>query len=253
MDIESPQLANDISNLRISSFAEDEHGHIWIGTFRGLNRFNVHEFHQHFCTDEENSLPDNQIQCLYKDSRNRLWVSCVNGMALYTDKDDFKRIPMDSFSRNSVQILEDSKGKIYINTSISLCRYDEQKEEFVEIKRLVDSGLPPVSACFIAPNDDVVMVGSMSILRFEPETMEIKETIPLDSYPSSFNLTSGRFIWMSTYKGLQMFDLATSSFIELPEALTTHKTFRQASVSIVHQHTDNLIIFNSRYISRYFN
>ena len=50
-DVESPLIANDISNQKVSSFAEDALGHIWIGTFRGLNRFNVHEFHQHFCTD----------------------------------------------------------------------------------------------------------------------------------------------------------------------------------------------------------
>ena len=101
-----------------------------MGTFRGLNRFAVHEFDQHFCTDDENTLPDNQIQCLLKDSRNRLWVSTVNGMALYTDKDDFKRIPMESPSRNSVQILEDYSGRIYINTSISVCVYDEEQEKF---------------------------------------------------------------------------------------------------------------------------
>ena len=42
---ETPVIANDISNQRVTSFVEDDHGHIWIGTFRGLNRFNVHEFH----------------------------------------------------------------------------------------------------------------------------------------------------------------------------------------------------------------
>ena len=178
-DIESPLIANDISNQRISSFAEDGQGHIWMGTFRGLNRFNVHEFDQHFCTDDENTLPDNQIQCLLKDSRNRLWVSTVNGMALYSDKDDFKRIPMESPSRNSVQILEDHSGRIYINTSISLCVYDEEQEKFVEIKRLIDSGLPMIAACYIAPNDDVLLVGPMSILRFGSDGMKLKDSVTL--------------------------------------------------------------------------
>ena len=80
--IETPIITNSISNQKVTSFAEDSHGHIWIGTFRGLNRFNVHEYQQHFCTSDEFSLPDNQVQCLYKDSKDRLWVSTVNGMAL---------------------------------------------------------------------------------------------------------------------------------------------------------------------------
>ena len=61
--------SKDISNQKALSFAEDEHGHIWIGTFRGLNRHNVHGYHQYFCADDSLSLPDNQIQCLPKDSR----------------------------------------------------------------------------------------------------------------------------------------------------------------------------------------
>ena len=39
--MESPVITNDISNQKVTSFAEDSQGHIWIGTFRGLNRFNV--------------------------------------------------------------------------------------------------------------------------------------------------------------------------------------------------------------------
>ena len=52
---------------------------------------------------------------MLKDSKGRLWISTVNGMALYTDKDDFVRIPMETMSRNSVQILEDKAGRIFIN------------------------------------------------------------------------------------------------------------------------------------------
>ena len=50
--IDSPIITNDISNQKVTSFAEDAQGHIWIGTFRGLNRFNVHEYQQHFCTGD---------------------------------------------------------------------------------------------------------------------------------------------------------------------------------------------------------
>ena len=131
-DGESLQIANDLSNQKVSSFAEDINGHVWIGTFRGLNRHNVHEYHQYFCTDEECSLPDNQVQCMLRDSKGRLWVSTVNGMALYTDKDDFVRIPMETQSRNSVQILEDNAGRIFINTSVSLCEYNEERGVFEE-------------------------------------------------------------------------------------------------------------------------
>ena len=146
-DSETPIIADDISNQKVTSFAEDAKGHIWIGTFRGLNRYNVHEFQQHFCTSDPSTLPDNQVQCLHKDSRDRLWVSTVNGMALYTEQDDFIRIPMETMSRNSAQILEDADGGIYINTMIELAKYDELSGSFRTVLSSVDGKMPAAAQC----------------------------------------------------------------------------------------------------------
>ncbi len=79
-EIESPVIANDLSNQKVTAMAEDAQGHIWIGTFRGLNKYNVHEYHQYFCTDDSLGLPDNQITQLLRDSKNRFWVATVNGV-----------------------------------------------------------------------------------------------------------------------------------------------------------------------------
>ena len=68
-DILSPVITPDISNQQVNAFAEDAQGHIWIGTFRGLNKYNAHEYHQYFCTDDSLSLPDNQVQALLKDKK----------------------------------------------------------------------------------------------------------------------------------------------------------------------------------------
>lgn len=73
-EIESPVIANDLSNQKVTAIAEDTQGHIWIGTFRGLNKNNVHDYHQYFCTDDSLGLPDNQITHLLRDSKNRFWV-----------------------------------------------------------------------------------------------------------------------------------------------------------------------------------
>ena len=45
--IESPVITNDLSNQKVTAFAEDAQGHIWIGTSRGVNKYNVHEYHQY--------------------------------------------------------------------------------------------------------------------------------------------------------------------------------------------------------------
>ena len=45
-----------------------------------LNKNNVHDYHQYFCTDDSLGLPDNQITHLLRDSKNRFWVGTVNGV-----------------------------------------------------------------------------------------------------------------------------------------------------------------------------
>ena len=244
-DQESPLIADDLSNQRVSAFVEDEHGHVWMGTFRGLNRYNVHEYHQYFCTDDETSLPDNQIQCLLKDSRNRLWVSTVNGMALYTDKDNFKRIPMESMSRNSVQILEDKSGRIFINTSISLCVYDEVQEKFTEVLRLVDSGLPPVSACFFAPNNDLILAGSIALMRYDSSTMQLKDSVAVEGYPTSFGMMPDGRLWMSSYSALAVYDTNTSSFLQIPAVFRSHPMLSEALVQHVQPYGESYYLFST--------
>lgn len=75
--IESPVITNDLSNQKVTAFAEDAQGHIWIGTSRGVNKYNVHEYHQYYCTDDSLDIPDNQINDLFRDSQGRLWVVTV--------------------------------------------------------------------------------------------------------------------------------------------------------------------------------
>ncbi len=244
-ELESPLIANDISNQKVSSFAEDAQGHIWMGTFRGLNRYNVHEFHQYFCTDEQNSLPDNQIQTLYKDSRGRLWVSTVNGMALYTEQDNFKRIPMETASRNSVQILEDSSGRIYINTSLSLCRYDDEKEAFVDLIPLINDGFSLASHCFITPSDDLLLASSMHIRSYDLETLELKDSVAVQNFPSYYAMMKDGKLWMSSYAGLAIYDTNTMSFEEVPQLIRNHPELRKSLVSYMCPYGDASIIFNT--------
>ena len=243
---ETPVIANDISNQRVTSFVEDDHGHIWIGTFRGLNRFNVHEFHQHFCTSDENTLPDNLIQCLYKDSRGRLWVSSVNGMALYTDQDNFIRIKMQINSNNSVQILEDSKGRIFINTMVEIALYDEQNQSFSSVLSSVNGEMPAANQCFISPyDDDLWVTTSTHLLRYDSQTFEFKDAVEVGGYPSYFYMTEEGMLWMSTQEGMKIYDFSISDFADVPSAIKNHKTFNKLHVSYIYPYGDNAILLNT--------
>lgn len=244
-DPETPVIANDISNQKVTSFAEDEHGHIWMGTFRGLNRYDVHEFHQHFCTDDTLSLPDNQIQQIMKDSRNRLWISTVNGMALYTDKDNFRRIRMNTYSRNAFQILEDKSGNIYVNTSAALCRYDEEENAFNDVLQMTEAGWSMIMNCFFSPGNDLWVVTSTHLKRYETDSMQLLDSLQIDNYPTYSYMTRDGRIWLSTYAGVSVFDTGSRSFQKTPESMRNHPEFSRAYVTYIYQYGDNTLLLNT--------
>ena len=72
-------ISDVLSNQKVNGFAEDADGHIWIATSRGLNKYNVYEYHQYFCTDDTEGLPDNQVNDVFCGRDGRLWAATLNG------------------------------------------------------------------------------------------------------------------------------------------------------------------------------
>ena len=240
---ETPIIANDISNQKVTSFMEDSQGHIWISTFRGLNRFNVHEYHQHFCTGDEQSLPDNQVQCVFRDSRDRLWVSTVNGMALHTEQDDFIRVPMNTLSRNSVQILEDKNGRIFINTMVEIAMYDEETREFVTVLSSAEGQMPAAVQMFFSPLDNELLLASTThIGRYDSQSFEFKDAVTLNGMYSYFMMFEDGVIWMSSENGMALYSLQQNRFLEIPVAIRNHKDFGKSNVTYIYQYTPDTVI-----------
>ena len=118
-------------------------------TSRGVNKYNVHEYHQYYCTDDSLDIPDNQINDLFRDSQGRLWVVTVNGTSLYTDKDNFQNIPLDFPNKNGIQILENKDGKIFLNMMHNLAVYNPQTHKFDVPIKIFDPNYTFNNRCFI--------------------------------------------------------------------------------------------------------
>ncbi len=243
--LDSPVISNDISNNRVTSFAEDARGHIWIGTFRGLNKCTVHEFHQYFCTEDSLSITDNQIQTLHRDRGGRLWVGTVNGLCLYTDRDDFRRIPMDSDCRNIVQILEDKSGRIFANNSESLFAYDEDRCRLVPVVERLDWSRPYFSRCFIGPSDDVFVVSSSEIRCYGPDVRFPKWSMPLRNADPYYSFMSQDGVILLCSSGrVEAFDTKARKYADTP--IQKHPLLRNSYVDLIFQFAPDMLLFNTR-------
>ncbi len=72
-----------LSNPMVSALAEDAGGNIWIGTFRGLNRYNGSAFKVWY--QGPDGLQDDYIRSLCPEEDGRLWVGTRSGISLLRD------------------------------------------------------------------------------------------------------------------------------------------------------------------------
>ncbi|MBQ8021932.1 MAG: hypothetical protein IJ255_04510, partial [Bacteroidales bacterium] len=75
-----PSSMDQLSNPNINCLAEDGEGYIWIGTARGLNRYNGSTYVVYY--QQEGGLPDDFISSLCPDTGGRLWVGTGSGVSL---------------------------------------------------------------------------------------------------------------------------------------------------------------------------
>lgn len=93
-DSPAPVRADDISNQFVYCINEDSSGQIWIGTFRGLNRFNSREFFQYYSNGDSLSLSDNQVRSILRTRDGNLYVATVQGVNRRTERDLFETIDL---------------------------------------------------------------------------------------------------------------------------------------------------------------
>jgi ligand-binding sensor domain-containing protein/signal transduction histidine kinase len=70
-----------------TALAEDGDGFLWVGTRRGLARWDGYRFKVWLANaNDPHALPDNFIQTLYRDRHGQLWIGCGNGALVRYDR-----------------------------------------------------------------------------------------------------------------------------------------------------------------------
>ena len=152
---ESHSIVHTLPNNTIVSFVEDDYGYMWMGTSRGVVRYDGEQYH-HYLHDRNyaNSLPSNYVCSMFKDSEGNLWVGTNAGVARMNDKDEFVPIEYDHSDYRSESVLafaETGDGRIFLSTGDMIEEYDPNSDLFVR-RMLFDNG-KAVRRFFFDSND----------------------------------------------------------------------------------------------------
>ena len=222
-------VQDHLSNQRVNAFAEDRLGQIWMGTFRGLNKYTPPEdFHQYFCTDDTLGLPDNQINHVLSSSKGDLWIATVNGVAVKTETGCFRRIAVPDGNRNISQILETRSGEILLHNGSVLMRYDAGKDVLVPVLRDLNAfGTPAV----IVDRQDRLWVSNGATLSiYSTEDFSRAAELPSSHLVYHQCLVGDSELWLSGMGRFSIIDTRTLKPKSLPEALTRRKEIMEGDI-----------------------
>lgn len=211
-------ISKDLSNSRIQCIAQDSNGYIWIGTFRGLNRYDGHQYHQYFCTTDSLGLPDNDIEDILCDSRHRLWVATVNGICIYNKEDKFDRIPVLTKDRFIQKIKEDKQGHIFAFNGTEVLLYNSRKncfEKKFNVPMQIGVGFWP---SFNIDHTSHIYISQLNaMLKYNSNTLRLEQRINLNNprpYYYSQYLQNG-IIVLSGYGSFALYNTKTNHYISL--------------------------------------
>jgi ligand-binding sensor domain-containing protein/two-component sensor histidine kinase len=129
LPFETLTINDGLSQGFVSGILQDKMGFMWFGTNDGLNRYDGYKFLvYHHNPSDSTSLSDNEINCLYEDSKQRLWIGTQNKGIDIFDRQHLTFIHLKHTTENSlrantiISINEDKTGVFWIATDEGIDR-----------------------------------------------------------------------------------------------------------------------------------
>lgn len=237
-----PTISYDISNQQINDFEEDKDGHIWIATFRGLNKYTGHEYRQYFHTNAPGSIPNSQVNDIFCDSKGRIWIATINGFGRYTDQDTFEKITLPDNKYNVNKITESADGRLLVMAYPVLYAYDT---ETGEISTAIED-LDPIKTLTIKwyPDDkgNLWITDPRQLRCYNLNNFHLDTVIDLQGWEQCVGLVDN-CLWLNSESKVQAFNIIDKEFVSLSPTLTKNKKFMSADIIYAHGYEDGNIVF----------
>jgi len=251
-------LEGGLSNLSVSSFCEDDLGFIWVGTARGIDRFDGNSFEHFFYSNKDsNSLYNDFITSLVVKDK-QLFIGTNSGLNKYDiEKEKMQRVGSKKTSYASLTVW----GNVVYGAPFfsGLEYYNPQKNSMIRLEKVPkdilinqliadqDNGLWCLPA-----NENYLFLynpGLNKLTKYELNSEQDKQ--------GSKRLNCGKIIgnnlWIGSNNGIQIFNIDKRKFLgsgEIPSRLNTLRNIEITNIEInkgaiwIGTKTDGLFIFD---------
>ncbi len=208
-----------LTSLSVKVILEDNIGYLWVGTTKGLFKFDGYNFNKI-------NIPLNNdiaVTSLVIDKQNSIWVgTSKNGVYKRTESQwEIVKIPfLNADGKNPlVTSISKTSNAIWIGTTIGLIKYSYTKKEFNLKTGLKGKKITSLSI----DNKETLLIGTKNgFYSLDSTTGRIKHHMKLQGdktlYIHDVVKINNKY-WISTSKGLFIYNTITKTYQEPPKEL----------------------------------
>lgn len=178
-------------NNRIVSFAKDQNtSYIWIGTWGGLLKYNIHTFtytvHNNNILDQ-NSLSDNKISCLLSDKHHNLWIGTQDkGINIYFPSSI--KFPLYNINNGLINdyiysVIQAKDKTIWVGTENGLFILNPKSDRFIDLSTIINKNQAKTVLSLLEDKDGNIWIGTygQGIIIYNTKTKTLKKTLTNNS------------------------------------------------------------------------
>lgn len=208
-----------LPNKRVNTIQEDKRGFIWMGTGRGLCRFNGVNYRNYFYEPNNvHSLPSDFINYLFLDRQHRLWVCTGRGLCRYEEStDNFVRYPMNNGAepQTLLGLVELKDGNLFAYGADGIMRVNDETK-LLEPTELAHGRVVSV---MVADAKDNLFIGYNDWSRI---TLVSSKLQIIDSFSLGQNtdvkcmmLIGGKLLLAGTERGITAVDFSKGKLLQV--------------------------------------
>jgi PAS domain S-box-containing protein len=183
--LNNPDDPRSISHNEVLSMARADSSHLWLGTGKGLNLFDIREktFEHYYFKRDKKESNDIRIICISKSSDSLIWLGTDNGLIHFNPVTEAYRIYGDKYGFQDIKIISiliDEKRLLWLSSENGLMVFNPENEQvfnFSKYDGLTNSQYNS-GASLKAANGKFFFGGIKGIDFFYPDSIHISKYKP---------------------------------------------------------------------------
>lgn len=171
-----------------------------------------------------------------------MWISTVNGVCQYTDKDNFKNIRLSGNNRNGLRLSESSKGDILLTTLTGICLYNSSEECFEPAIYDFDTSSMFIINSFVDAQDNCWVITSKDMRCYSLSNYKRTFSMKREEYCRASCLLKNGELWMAGNQSVSIFDVRQRKYLSLPEAIASHPVLSHVPVEYIYPYENGVLL-----------